>query len=167
MDLKDALVPFRPAGQVALQDDSHATSCTRVAFLSERLDLKAAMQRMLPAPRYVLKQFWSTELIEKAIEKRICDVVIVDIERQDEWPASVFSRFDEAAANFPIIILCKKRHDILNHLWKAQHATEIISYETVGDPRLPALIEAAIFRAEVTRDIGIGDTWDWTPPPAA
>ena len=68
MDLKDALVPFLPAGLSALQDNAHTTSCTRVAFLSERLDLKTAMQRMLPTPQYVLTQVCSTELIEKAIE---------------------------------------------------------------------------------------------------
>ena len=155
MDLKDALVPFLPAGRSALQVNANTTSCMRVAFLSERLDLRAAMRRMLPTPRYVLTHVCSARLVEKVIEKRICDVVIVDIERQDDWPSSVFSRFDEAATNFPVIILCKKRHEILSYLWKAQRATDVVSYETIYDPRFLSLIEAAVFRTEIIRNIDV------------
>lgn len=167
MEISDALVPFLPAGMHAPQDQIDAPMLTRVAFLTKRLSLKATMRWTLPASRYALAQVSSPDLIKKAMNRRICDVAIVDIERKDEWPGAVFSRFDQAAANFPVIILCKERHQILNYLWKAQHVTDIVAYETISDPRFHNLIEAAVLRAELVKDIGVGDDWDWTPPTAA
>lgn len=167
MELKDALLPFFPAGMSAQRDYANAHSDTRVAFLSERLDLKAAMRRALPTDRFTLTQACSIGLVEKAIEQRICDVAIVDVERRDERPNSVFSRFDNAAAGFPVIILCKRRHEILDYLWRAQHVIDIVAYETIGDPRFVNLIEAAMLRAELTDNISVGDNGARTPPSAA
>lgn len=167
MELKDALAPFLPAKLPANLDCGAAPPCVRVAFLTERFDLKALMKRTLQSDQIVLTQVCSTVLIEKAIDKRLCDVAIVDIERQDEWSDLVFRRFDEAAAEFPVIILCKDRRKILNYLWKAQHVIDIVPYETIKDPRFSSLIEAAAFRADITKDIGFADNWDWTPPSAA
>ncbi len=167
MELRDALVPFLPAGMHAQQEKIDTPTRTRVAFLTKRFELKAKMRWALPSSRYALAQVSSSALITKAVNKRLCDVAIVDIERQDEWPGAVFSRFDEVAASFPVIILCKERHQILNYLWKARNVTEIVAHETISDPRFLSLIEAAVLRAELVKDIGIGDDWDWSPPPAA
>lgn len=167
MILRDTLASFRSTGMSSQQALVPVKTGIRVAFLSQHLELKAAMQRALSSSRYVLTQVCSIRLVEKAIENRSCDVAIVDIERQNEWPGAVFSRFDEAAAAFPIIILCKKKHQIVNYLWKAQSANDIVSYESISDPRFLSLIEAAVFRAEVTKNISIDYLWDPSPLPTA
>lgn len=167
MDLRGALASFPRVDLSALRRGAPVTSATRVAILSECIDLRVALRRMFPALRYTLTEVCSVGLIEQAIEKRACDVVIVDIERQDEWAEAVFARFDQAAAHFPVIILCKKRQEILTYFWKAQHATDIVSYEAINDPRFVCLIEAAVFRAELTTDISIEDRGDSAAPSAA
>ena len=87
----------------------------------------------------------------KAIRKKLCNVAIVDVQRDDLWPASVFSRFDEIAADFPIIVLCKDREEVASYRLKAKHTIDVISYETIDDERIICLIEAAVFRAEIYR----------------
>lgn len=160
MDLKESLAPFRPAETRTSRSDAATLACIRVAILTERHDLKAAMMPILQSSRYRLTQVRSIALAEKAMKKTLCDIVIVDVERQDTWPASVFAQFDDAAASFPVIIVCKRTRDIPAYVQRARHAIAVISYETIGDLRLLSLIDVALFRAELTEKIGIGSGWD-------
>ena len=165
MELNDNLVSFRPATAPALQETSLSLPTIRVAFVSERPDLKRAMQRALGARGVIFTPIVSTKLVERAIDKKLIDVAIIDIERQDEWPDSVFSRFDELAAGFPIIVLCSKSEEILHYIRKARHLVFVFCHETIDDPRFIDAIRTAQLCADVAKKNH--DQRDWTPRPAA
>jgi len=123
--------------------------CIRVLFLTEQANLHAAMQRALEPNQFELGRVYSNDVMEKAISAGECDVAIVDVERRDEWPSSVFRRFDTIAASFPVIILCKDRPQIPHYISKAQHAIDIVAYGTINNPLFHSLVEAAKLRMEV------------------
>lgn len=152
MELRDSQIPFQPATALIEQHTMRKPDHIRLALLTERDETGKALHRALPPTRFTLTQMCSIETIEITIERELCDVAIVDLERRDEWPSSIFARFDDAAATFPIIILCKRREDIREYVRKAVHAIDIVSYDAVDDPRFMSLVEAAAFRAQLIND---------------
>lgn len=167
MKLKDTLVSFLPAGMPTCQHEERVSPCARVAFLTERFDLKVTMKRVLQSDRFKLTQVSSIGLLDRTIEEKLCDAILVDIERQDVWPHSIFVKLDETAKNFPVIILCKNEHDIPDYLSRAENAIEIVSYKLMKDPRFPMLVEAAIFRAEIAKGNEISQDQSWNSSSAA
>jgi hypothetical protein len=92
------------------------------------------------------------KLAEKAINREFCDIVIVDLKRDDYWPNLIFTRFDEAAASFPIIILCGRICETLRFAKQARHVTNFVTEEMIESSLFPSLIEAALLRGEIQRD---------------
>ena len=170
MELREASVPFRYADAPQVLQAVKAPPSIRVGFVSEHTELKKAMKRVLELVHITLTQVVSTELIERAVERGCIDLAIVDIERQDEWPNSVFSRFDELAAHFPVILLCKRSQDIPHYIQKAKHLIFIFSHDTINDSRFPDVIQAMQLRAEVVKGDEADRSWgnldDWLPPAA-
>lgn len=153
MELNDSLVPFIHDEGKLNESDSIVTTCHRAACLTVCPNLKNRIRQSLRSTRIILSATGSISVLEKAIERKICDVAIIDIERTDQWPASIFLQFDEAAADFPVIILCSKPQDVLNHRRKARYAFDIFPYDSIEDPRFLSLVYASVFRAEVLAEL--------------
>jgi len=156
MELRDILTPFDAGPSQTSQECLEVIPKIRVALLTKRSDLRLALQRSLKSSQIILTQLHSIELVERAFDKKFCDVAIVDVEREDQWPEAVFRRFDDVAANSQIIVLCKDRHTIAEYRWKANYAFDIFPYESVDDPRFVSVVYAARLRAAALEDIGLG-----------
>jgi len=166
MELRDILTPFEAGTAQVSRSQLVIAPKIRVALLSKRSWLRMALQQSLNSAQTILTQLHSIDLVERAADRKFCDIAIVDIERDDQWPETVFGRFDEIAATFPVIVLCKNKHAILDYRCKANYVFDIFSYETIDDPRFVSVVYAARLRAKTVEDISLSCHWDQVPPPA-
>jgi len=156
--MKEAPIPFpQIGGDAATRYNLKSSDTIRVAFLTDNVELETAMRRSLHSTRFMFTQVCSSDLVLEMIQRRLCDVAITDIEVHGEWPHSLFTKFDQVAAQFPVITLCRNGYDALNCLWQAQYVPDVVPYEMVNDPRFPCLIEAAAFRAVIRSNIFFDD----------
>lgn len=163
MQLKDVCAPFLARSTSMPTGAKPAEKCLRVSFLTNNPALRTTMQQSLKHQRANLTIVQSTSLLRRSIRSKLCDVAIADIECGDEWPGSIFRRFDEEAAMFPIIILCRNKKEVWSYAWKAEHAVDIFPCDIIDDDRFFSIIQAAKLRSEyVTRSTSKIDL-GWPP----
>ena len=167
MALRDVLVSFLQARNPANRKKASDQPKLRIAFATERSDLEACIEKALQPGRISLIQALSLGSLEALIERKLIDVAIIDIERDDASGDAIVSRFDALAAEFPIIILCGKREVMFNDACQAKHVVHIFTHELAGDPRFLATIRSVRSSAACNNDCGTADDSDWRALPAA
>ena len=83
MVLRDVRATFYPADIFADQEHLIAPPSIRVALLTEKSVVAKAVRRALIGAQTLLTEVQSSTLVARAIERDICDVAIIDLERKN------------------------------------------------------------------------------------
>ena len=163
MELNEAHAVFRPAETPSTQAPIHPSEGIHISLLTDNLDLRWKMEKLLASANCKLVASSSLASVEKAVDDKLCDVALIDIYSQDDWPESVFSRFDDKACAFPIVVICRSKQEASIYRQKAEYVSDIFPYDAVNDPRFFSVIEAAKFRDEFIEDDRQSDSEIWLP----
>lgn len=144
MELKEAPAAF--LHNLESNSMSKLGQALRLFLVSSDLVVSNKIRSMLVAPAEQLAL--ETSLPEAEIDLRTsgADIIIGDVSVSDSWDNVVFEKFDEWAADYPMIILCPHVRDTKKYRDSARWAVDIFPVDIVNDSRFVCVVRTAMLR---------------------
>lgn len=131
----------------------------RLFLVSSDSSLVSRIASMLTVPEEQIVTESSLADAEVGLSTSDADVVIGDVSIPDAWDSVVFEKFDEWAADRPVIILCPNVRDANKYRDDARSAVDIFPINIANDSRFMCVIHTAMLRFQ-TRADAEGQEWE-------